>query len=102
MQKEHEEQLRLQDEIERQMQEEIRMKEEYKEQTEKLIWSTRVRTSDIEYDPLYNDYLNNYPSFKRDESSILSYNRSISDECSSFINDIRTVYELQDEESKFK
>jgi hypothetical protein len=101
MQKEHEEQLKLKQEIEVQMQEELRIKQSIKEQIEKQMLSTHARSSEIDYDPIYNDYIMNHPSFRRDESSILSYNKSISEECSSFINDIRTVYELQDEDGKY-
>ena len=39
-------------------------------------------------------------SFQNNESSIQSQDKSMSDEYNSFIDDIRTVHELQEEECK--
>ena len=96
LQQEYEQQIQLQQEIDKQVEEELRQAQALKEQSERILMSTRVCTSEFE-----QENLNKYPSFKKDDSSILSQDRSMSDEYSSFMNDIRTVYELQDEDSKF-
>lgn len=77
------------------MEEELAKHKMAKEQIDQHILSTNLPASD--YD---TDNLNKEPTFKQDESSILSPNKSSADEYSSFMNDIRTVYELQEEESK--
>lgn len=95
LQQEYEQQILLQQEIDKQVEEELKQAQALKEQSERILMSTRLCTSELEQEPLMRD-----PSFKKDDSSILSQDRSISDEYSSFMNDIRTVYELQDEDSK--
>lgn len=96
MQKEQEKQIELQKQMDLQIQEEIQKVKIFKENSEKYVLSTYIPTSENDIELFHN-----HPSFKRDESSILSQDRSMSDEYSSFINDIRTVYELQDEDSKY-
>lgn len=93
MEKEREEQVRIQAELQAQMKEEALKQARMQEQIEKEhALSTYMKTSDLDFEI-------NPPVFKNDASSILSQDKSYSEEYS-FINDIRTVYELQDEESK--
>ena len=97
MQKEHEDQIKLQDEIEIHIREENIRKQELKEISERQILSTYLKTSDIGADLYREDH-----SFNNNDLSNLSADKSNTDEYSSFINDIRTVYELQDEESNLQ
>ena len=95
MQKEHDDQIKLQKEIEKKIEEENKKREELKIAAEKQFYKSYLKSSDLGIEQFINQ-----PSFNQNDSSIVSNYRSESEEYSSFINDIRTVYELQDEDCK--
>ena len=94
MQKEYEQQIEIQKEIERQMQEEFERKKLLEQQIETQIATTQVPFTENSHD------LEMKEDFYGARISVVSQDKSMSGEYSSFINDIQTVYELQDEDSK--
>lgn len=96
MQKEHEDQIKLQNEIEAQILEEKKRKQELQDLADKHIMTNYLKEMSVD-----EDFFKGENSSKQSVVSRHSKTLSNSEDYSSFMNDIRTVYELQDEESKF-
>ncbi|CAI2383570.1 unnamed protein product [Moneuplotes crassus] len=93
VQKDYEKQIELQNEIDEQIEAERKRKQELKELADNHILSNYLKEMDIENEEDKDE------TSRKSLCSLPSQDKSDSDDYSSLVDDIRTVYELQDEET---